>query len=254
MKGAIIGGTGVYGITKHIESKELRTPYGVVEVEIANVDGKEVVFLPRHGKHHQTPPHQINYHGNMYALSMLGVTHILATCAVGSMNPDFMPGDIIVVNDFIDMTQGRSQTFYENNNGVAHVDMSDPYCKTLRENIYDYFRHEGVIIKGEGVYVCTEGPRFETASEIRMYRMMGSDIVGMTNVPEVVLAKELGMCYAAVGIVTNWCTGMKDTIVGHEIEAIMANNKQAITESYLKILTGHLTQEDCKCNDALIKL
>jgi len=250
---AIIGGTGVYSMNADGYSMMVETEYGNVEVDILCYMGEEIVFLPRHGKGHSTPPHLINYRANMKALEKLNVKYIYATAAVGSCNEKFEPGDIVIIKDFIDFTRQRPLTFHEGGeNPVIHVDMSDPYCGYLRTKFYEAAEKEGVNIKGEAVYVTTEGPRFETAAEIRMYKMLGADVVGMTSVPEVVLAKELSMCYASVGIITNWCTGMGS--INHDIKNIVEENKEKVTKIFLKVFEEPLTQDYCKCKDSIIKL
>lgn len=256
MKKAIIGGTGVYNVGEESYSKVVQTKYGEVEVDIVKIDGEEIVFLARHGKGHSTPPHLINYRANMKALEELGVKYIYATVAVGSCNESYAPGDVVVVKNFIDFTKVRPITFYEGGEeGVKHTDMSDPYCKSLRSKFYDIAKDKAIDIKGDAVYICTEGPRFETEYEIKMYKQLGGDVVGMTNVPEVVLAKELGMCYAAVGIITNWCTGINgEEIALHDIQGALAGNKEKITQGFIDIFRIDLNQQNCSCNNAIIEL
>jgi len=257
MDKAIIGGTGVYDIGKGSRSTRIETEYGSAEVDIVNIEGEDIIFLARHGKGHSTPPHRINFRANMAALKQLGVKYIYATAAVGSCNDNYGPGDIVVLKDFIDMTKIRPLTFYEGQEGkVRHTDMSDPYCGNLRRRFMDASKELNINIKGgDAVYICTEGPRFETASEIKVYKMLGGDVVGMTNVPEVILAKELGMCYAAVGIITNWCTGMKcEGITLHDIQGSLADNREKLTRAFLRVFQGGLDQENCKCKEAIIEL
>lgn len=256
MEKAIIGGTGVYGVSENGYSKTLKTKYGDAYVDIVEINGEEIAFLARHGKGHSVPPHLINYRANMKGLEELGVKYIYSTAAVGSCNEKFVPGDVVVINDFLDFTKVRPITFYEGGEaGVVHTDMSQPYCRNLINKFYDAARDFNIGIKGEGVYVCTEGPRFETKQEIKMYKHLGGDVVGMTNVPEVVLAKELGMCYATVGIITNWCTGIgSEDIELHDIQGAMARNKENITNAFIKILSGSLDQEGCRCRDSRIRL
>jgi len=253
---AIIGGTGVYGIAENVMSKEIDTEYGKAYVDIIKINGEEIVFLARHGKEHSVPPHLINYRANIKALEKLGVKYIYATAAVGSCNPRFNVGDVIVIKDFLDFTKSRVSTFYEGGkSGVVHTDMSDPYCINLRKRFYEEAQKVGLNIKGDGVYVCTEGPRFESAAEIKYYKMIGGDVVGMTNVPEVVLAKELGMCYSAVGIVTNLCTGIEENaMVLHNIQNAVGNNKEKIMNVFLNVLKEELDQEHCRCNKSTMIL
>lgn len=255
MKKAIIGGTGVYDIGEGSYSKSVETKYGKVEVDIVNINGEEIVFLARHGKEHSTPPHLINYRANMKALEQLGIKYVYATAAVGSCNDNYAPGDVVVIKNFIDFTKSRPLTFFEGKDEpVKHTDMGDPYCRNLRNKFHELAKAEGIDIKGEAVYVCTEGPRFETEYEIKMYRVLGGDVVGMTNVPEVVLAKELGMCYATVGIITNWCTGVKGEITLHDIQGTLSANKEKISKTFIRIFSGELGQHHCNCRNAIIEL
>lgn len=210
--------------------------------------------MPRHGKEHSKPPHLINYKANMMGLKRLGVTHILATCAVGSCNENYAPGDIVCITDFLDFTRNRDHSFHDGADGVKHTDMSDPYCSNLRNYIKLKALDLDIKIAEEAVYVCTEGPRFETASEIRFYKRIGGDVVGMTNVPEVVLAKELGMCYAACGIVSNWCTGVKGEISVHDIQGAIGSNKEKLTNLFVSIFRKGLTQDRCQCLAAIMNL
>lgn len=257
MRKAIIGGTGVYDVEGKNRQETVLTEYGTVTVDIQSYKGQEIVFLARHGKSHSLPPHLINFRANMMALKKLDVTHVYATCAVGSCNREFTPGDIVVMRDFMDFTKSRPLTFYEGVGGVKHTDMSEPYCHNLVERFYQESIQKNLKIRGNAVYVCTEGPRFETAAEIDFYHRNKGDVVGMTNVPEVVLAKELGMCYSAIGIVTNWCTGFsKDEEIGYEqIMKALEKNKKCITQCALDILSDPtLSQESCRCKHAVMSL
>lgn len=191
----------------------------------------------------------------MKALEQLGVKYIYATAAVGSCNESYAPGDVVVVKNFIDFTKQRPITFFEGGDeSVKHTDMGDPYCKNLRDKFYEAAKVESIDLKGDAVYICTEGPRFETEYEIKMYKTIGGDVVGMTNVPEVVLAKELGMCYAAVGIITNWCTGVKGDITLHDIQGTLSANKEMISKAFLEVFSKNLNQEHCNCKNAIIEL
>lgn len=251
MKYGIIGGTGIYNLKKISEEKTISTPFGDINITVVKSGLDEIVFLPRHGKEHKMPPHKVNYRGNIWALKEYGVEKILAIAAVGSLKEEIAIGDMIVINDFIDFTKNRIGTFFEGNNGkVAHVSMIDPYCKGLRKKLKD----KGLV--REGIYVCTEGPRFETAAEIRFYASIGGDVVGMTNVPEVVLAKELGLCYACVGIVTNMCTGLvKKETSTKEILDTVEKAKEKITEIFVEIISEDKGEkEECNCSNSLVGL
>ena len=208
MRYGIIGGTGVYqpGDLPGATIERVHTPYGDVEVTVGTYEGKEVAFLPRHGKGHSVPPHRVNYRANIWALKELGVTTVLATAAVGSLNRLFRPGDLVVIDDVIDWTKGRPSTFFEQG-PVVHIDFSDPYCGRVRKGLVEVAHDLGLRLHHGGVYVCAEGPRFESKAEIALFARLGGDVVGMTSMPEAALAKEAEMCYATVCMVTNWARG-----------------------------------------------
>lgn len=258
MKYAIIGGTGVYSLAGNIREVSIETPYGKIEFSVMEKDDKEIIFLPRHGKNHDKPPHLVNYLGNMWALKEYGVEFIFATVAVGSTRDDIVPGDLVLLRDFIDFTKSRPMTYYDGSTGVVHVSMAEPYCSMLCNKILKSETDCNSIkeIKDDIVYVCTEGPRFETAAEISFYKQIGGDVVGMTNVPEVVLAKELSMCYCAVGVVTNMCTGLTGLeATGSEILSIVKDRKEELTSLFLDIiLSGDLKTDACGCRSALIRV
>ena len=254
MQTAIIGGTGVYGMDGAGQLQVVETPYGNVEVNIVGIRDKKIAFLARHGTKHGVPPHRLNYRANIWALHKLGIKYIYATGAVGSCNQNYRPGDIVVLKDFIDFTKMRPATFYDGQEGVIHTAMSDPYCRHLREVFSKAAGEMGIRVAGEVTYVCTEGPRFETAAEIKMFQVLGGDVVGMTNVPEVTLAKELKMCYAAVGIVTNWCTGLGDEPDHEKILQMVEMNKTSLTGLFVRIFRDReMTQEKCTCSQAVMQ-
>ncbi len=253
---AIIGGTGVYDSGASSFHKTVETEYGEVEVDIAEVKNNSIAFLARHGKEHGTLPHRINYRANLKALQKLGVQQIFATAAVGSLNPDYPTGSLVVLSDFLDMTKQRPLTFFEGGSeGAKHVNMDDPYCANLRKHLLEAAKRHDVQFKGNAVYICTEGPRFETEAEIKMMREWGADVVGMTSVPEVVLAKELGLCYASVGFVVNMATGMESGPIQLEsIGEMLARNKEKVNLMFLDIFTKTLDQQNCRCLDSIVNL
>ncbi len=214
MPAAIITGTLMYDIPDMtLTEKTIDTPYGETLVYDVKGAGTEVFFLPRHGLKHDTPPHKINYRANIKALEILGVKRVIAVNAVGSINKEVAPLNLVVLSDYLDFTSGRELSFFDGgDNGVEHVDMSTPYCPYLREQILVLAPNYNIRIHPQGVYVCTNGPRLETPAEIRMYEKLGGDVVGMTGLPEVVLAKELDLCYASVSFSINWAAGFRDKI------------------------------------------
>lgn len=203
----------------------METPYGPVELVVGKLANREIVFMNRHGRGHATPPHLVNYRANIWAICELGVRKVLATAAVGSLSPDFGLGELVLLDQFLDFTKSRPQTFYEGGQkGVLHVDMTEPYCSAVRQVILEASEYLGLPVKNGACYVCTEGPRFETPAEIRMFQRLGADLVGMTSVPEVVLARELGMCYASIGMVTNEAAGISAHPITHA--EVMASMKE----------------------------
>lgn len=255
MSVAIIGGTGIYSLGGEGREESVETPYGRVSITRFLWEGREILFLPRHGGSHGVPPHQVNYRANLKALEALGAEAVLATVAVGSMRPDLRPGELVLLGDFLDFTRSRVQTFHEGEAGVAHVSMAEPYCPRLRKSLKVEAARMGLELRPEAVYVCTEGPRFETAAEIRFFQGIGGDVVGMTNVPEVVLAKELGLCYAAVGIVTNMATGMESVEAsGGEILQAAEDRRVRIGELFGRVFASLGSESGCDCRNALLRL
>lgn len=252
---AIIGGTGVYDPTllDEVTEEMVSTSYGSVKVNCGVYQGKNVAFLSRHGAGHSVPPHLVNYRANIAALKELGVRSILATAAVGSLNPLMKPGDFVFVDQFLDFTKGRRQTFFEGGpEGVVHVDLTEPYCSELRELLLKAARAQGLSAYGGGVYVCTEGPRFETPAEIKMLQRLGGDLVGMTGVPEVVLAREAEMCYASVAMVTNFAAGIAAYRLSHrEVVDMMRVQGENIRQLFAQVISWIDEKRECYCHRAV---
>jgi 5'-methylthioadenosine phosphorylase len=255
---AIIGGTGVYdpALLEEAERHTIETPYGPAELTLGTYAGKRVAFMPRHSYKHSVAPHKINYRANIRALKQIGVHTVLATAAVGSLKVELAPGDLVLVDDFIDMTKSRPQTFYEGApEGVVHIDLSDAYCGRIREHLKNTADEIGIPVKNGGVYVCTEGPRFETPAEIRLYASWGGDVVGMTSCPEVILAKESEMCYATVAMITNYCAGIsKHPLTHQEVIDAMKENVQKIRELFFNAIKRGTGERTCACPHALAEL
>ncbi|MCR4442357.1 MAG: S-methyl-5'-thioadenosine phosphorylase [Peptococcaceae bacterium] len=248
---AVIGGTGVYRadmLEKTMEI-EVETSYGRVNLLKGSLKGREIAFLARHGKGHTVPPHLIDYRANICALKNLGVKRIIATAAVGSLNENMKPLDFVIVDQFLDFTKGRKFTFYEGGEkGVLHVDMTEPYCREAGSFIYDQAKALDLPVHLGGCYVATEGPRFETPAEIRMFKLLGGDVVGMTGVPEVVLAREAGMCYAAIAMVTNFAAGISPAALSHGevVEAVKKINSN-ISRLIMSVLESIPLDTGCRC-------
>lgn len=245
----IIGGTGIYEIVSlgdEIDTKVIKTPYGKSpEVSIFKLHDKDVAFMPRHAKGHSNPPHMVNYRANVFALKELGVERIIATNAVGSLEKSVKPGDFMVPHDFIDFTKLRPGTFYDSR--TVHVDVTEPYCNYMRKVISS----SGDVIEN-GVYVCTEGPRFETPAEIQMFKLMGGTVVGMTGIPEAVLARELEMCYASICTVSNYAASISpNNLTIDEVFEIMEKKKHDLVSLMDTTISNMAEERVCNCKVAL---
>lgn len=229
----IIAGSGIDEnlFTRGFRIVRVKTKYGMVLVKEGLIEGKNVVFLNRHGPKY-CPPHQINFRGNIQALRQRGVEKIVATAAVGSMNPKIKPGDFLLLSDFIDFTRGRIEFF----DPKSFTDVSFPYDEGLRRLIQEAAVKLKLKIHPSAVYVCTEGPRFESRAEIKMYRKLGADVVGMTQVPEVVLAREVNIPYSALAIVTNYAAGLQERVSGEEVITMMREKNRTAAQILLKAI------------------
>lgn len=253
VKIAVIGGTGFEKLLRDARQLRLGTPYGMAPpLSIGRIDGKNVIFLPRHGPNHSVPPHRINYKANVYALHEMGAERILATNAVGAINRDFKPGDIVIPHDFVDFTKLRSTTFYDEA-PVTHIDVSQPYCPEIRKLLIETARKLGLRVWDKAVLVCTEGPRYETPAEIEILRRLGCDIVGMTGIPEVVLARELEMCYATICYVSNMAAGIQERLTTLEVSKVSKQIMPKIEQVLIAAVKALplKRRNNCPCASAL---
>jgi 5'-methylthioadenosine phosphorylase len=227
----IIAGTGFYRIDAlgGAETTIVHTDFGDARVVAGDWHGRRTVFCTRHGVDHSVPPHQVNYRANVKALDDLGVSEILAVNVVGGIGLD--AGQLVVVDDFVDWTKGRASTFFDGSTseGVVHVDMGEPYDARLRAVWIEAAAEQAVPVVPHGVYGCFEGPRFETKAEIRMAAAAGVTVVGMTGVPEVVLANELDIPYAALCIVANPAAGLGEIpITVEDVQRVVADGATSV--------------------------
>lgn len=231
----IIGGTGFETPFENAEEKMMHTPYG--DAKIFFPKDKPYVFVSRHGADHTIPPHKVPYRANIWALKELGVTEVYGISAVGSLKKEYGPDTVVLSEDFLDFTKTRANTFYDgDHNEAKHIAMDTPYDPILNEEFEEAF---GKTLP-RGVYVSTEGPRFESRAEINFYASIGGDVVGMTNVPEVVLARELGLHYANINHVVNYCTG-----VSNEMIIIKSKNvRHRIIDAIDEVFTSHRTPRE----------
>jgi 5'-methylthioinosine phosphorylase len=226
---AIIGGTGLTSLDglNITEKKTLTTPFGTPssELVIGEFQDKPVIFLPRHGQQHSIPPHKINYRANIWALHSLGVSKIVAVAAVGGIRQDMAPGVLAVPDQIIDYTYGREHSFFSDDfSSDKHIDFTFPYDETLRQQILQAAKAGDVSIVNDGTYGSVQGPRLETAAEIKRMAQDGCSLVGMTGMPEASLARELDMDYATIALSANWAAGLSDSVITMaEIEQTVAD-------------------------------
>lgn len=258
VKIGIIGGTGVYqlpGVTD-IRKEVIETEYGKVTVNIGLLGGKKVAFLTRHGEKHSVSPGQINYRANIRAMQMLGVKQIFTTACSGSMNPEFPAGSFVLLDQVLDFSKNRKDSFF-NNDGtkdkkIAHVDMTEPYCARLKKVVMEAGRELGIPVLSGATYCCVEGPRFETLAEIKMFQMLGGDLVAHTQYPEVALAREAEICYAAIAVIANMAAGMEEEHVSAtELQKNMTQLFGQVQKLLAKSVEMVNEEEDCWCKHAL---
>jgi 5'-methylthioadenosine phosphorylase len=223
------------------------TPYGPSPtIIIGDLGGKNVAFLQRNETKHMHPPHNINYRANIWALYTLGVERVLVTDVVGAINLKYNLGDLVVPLDFIDLTKSRDHTFYDDS-PVTHIDVSVPYCPDLSANLLKAAGETTTRVWHNAVYLCVEGPRYETPAETRMFRRLGCDIVGMTGIPELVLARELEMCYTSLCLVTNMASGLQDRISAELISEASRKNQNILQDVLTKTVKYTSWKRSCSC-------
>lgn len=238
---AIIGGSGLYALMddfKVVHREIMQTPYGepsgpVVQGEIY---GQSLTFIARHGYTHRIPPHKINYRANIWMLKKLGIESIIAVNAVGGINKDLAPRQLSIPDQIIDYTYGREFTFFEQNlSEVVHIDFSYPYTQSLRQQLISAAKQADIAVLKQGTYGCTQGPRLETAAEIKRLAQDGCDMVGMTAMPEASLAREQGIDYAAIAVSANWAAGIEPQEI--DMQEIIAHLNSGMADVKLLIST-----------------
>ena len=247
----VIGGSGLYSLLDDAEQVKVSTPYGdpSAAVTVGRIGETDLAFLPRHGTAHEYPPHRINYRANLWALRSLGVRDVLAPCAVGSLDPTLERGGFVVPDQILDRTSGRERTYYD---AAVHIGFADPYCPRGRKTVLAEGNQLGLHPADGGALVVIDGPRFSTRAESRWFAAAGGRIIGMTGMPEAILARELALCYTAIGLVTDHDAG---------IEAGSGVSQQQVLDTFaaglddlrrlLAATAGAIGDEDCSCRHAL---
>lgn len=250
IKVGIIGGSGMDDprLMKNIKEKKVKTPYGSTSspLTLGRIDGVDTVILARHGKRHSIYPTGVNFRANIYALKNEGCTHILATTAVGSLKEKIKPGDLVFLDQFIDFTKHRPLTFHDEK--VIHTSMSEPFCRTLRSLLTDSAKELKLGHHKKGTVITIEGPRFSTKAESHMFRAWGAHVINMSTVPEVILARELGICYQTIAMSTDydcWKEG-EEPVTWEMILSIMKKNAENVKKLLLKTITK-IKNTQCEC-------
>jgi len=251
----VFGGSGFYKFLDNVREIEVTTPYGnpSAPIAIAEVWGKKVAFLPRHGKKHELPPHMINYRANLWAFKSIGVTRVIGPCAAGSLNAKVKPGEFVVCDQLVDRTNGRKDTFYDGPD-TTHVSTADPYCAELRRLAFDAAKKVGVVPHPKGTMVVVQGPRFSTRAESAWYSKAGWQVINMTGYPEAVLARELEMCYANISLITDYDVGVEGIppVSNEEVVRVFTANNAKL-RALLERLIPSIPEkrEQCTCATAL---
>jgi 5'-methylthioadenosine phosphorylase len=259
----VIGGTGFYAFLENTEQITVATPYGApsAPVTIGVVGDREVAFLPRHGVAHEYPPHRVNYRANMWALHSFGVRRIIGPCAVGSLQPGIAPGDFVILDQLVDRTWGRGDTYWDGP-VVSHVSFADPYCPSLGPVVAAAGGGlAGLTLHQGGTVVVIQGPRFSTRAESRWFRAAGWQVVNMTQYPEAYLARELGMCYCGLALITDYDTGLEGVEdiapvtmaqVLATLEANVARTRELLFAAIPGIPLGDAAGSECRCQEGRV--
>lgn len=253
----VYGGSGFYEFLGDVEEIKVETPYGPTSdlVSLATVDGKRVAFLPRHGRRHSYPPHTIPYKANAYAMRELGVSRIIGPAAVGSLQAHIKPGDFVICDQFVDRTSGRPDTFFDGPVAV-HIAGANPYCRELSGLAVEVCRAQGITVYEKGTCVVIQGPRFSTAAESMWYSSMGWEVINMTQHPEVILARELGMCYVNISLVTDYDAGFVgvpgvEPVTADEVVRVLSLNCERVRSVILGMIEKMSIGECDECKQAL---
>jgi 5'-methylthioadenosine phosphorylase len=253
----IFGGSGFYEWFNAADEIEIATPYGPpsASIALAEVGGRSVAFLPRHGPNHEVSAPFVNYRANVWAMHELGAKRIIGPSAVGSLKPDLHPGDMVICDQFFDRTTGRADTYYPGPD-VVHVSAADPYCPELRELSSRIAEQQSLRFQPSGTVVVVQGPRFSTRAESRWFSRMGWDVVGMTQYPEVILARELEICYLNLSLVTDYDVGLDEApevaaVQAHDVMRVLAENISRVRDLLATLIPIIPSTPSCNCQRSL---
>ena len=250
----IFGGTGIYdsGLLEDAKEITLDTPYGKTSdsITVGTFQGRNIAFLPRHGKKHSIPPHMINFRANIWAFKELGVKRIIAPSAVGSLKEEIKPSHFALPSQFLDFTKSREGSFSKDGK-VIHISVANPFCPELQNVVVKLATEQNVTIHKDCTYVCIEGPRFSTKAESKFFRSAGADIIGMTLVPECQLAREAQMCYVSISTVTDYDVWAEKSVTAKEVIENLSKNVEKIKKMLIKLIDEIPHQRGCSCDKAL---
>ena len=254
----VFGGSGFYSFFEGATQLALTTPYGKpsAKVTLSNIGRRSVAFLPRHGVHHEHPPHVVPYRANVYAFKRLGVTRVIAPNAVGSLKPGLRPGDLVICDQFVNFTSGRKDTFYDGPR-TMHVGAADPYCPEMRRIALESAKALGLRVHENGTVVVVQGPRFSTRAESRFFRNQGWDVINMTQYPEVILAREMELCYLNISLVTDYDVGLEGDpdakpVSHQEVIGVFNREMGNLRNLIVEIVKSLPKTRGCDCDSALL--
>ncbi len=253
----IFGGSGFYSLLEGVKEIAVETPYGAPsdKIAIAEIAGKRVAFLPRHGKQHQHPPHMINYRANLWAMKEIGVKQIIGPCAAGSLQPHIKPGEFVVVDQFVNRTWGRKDTFFDGPI-TRHLSPAEPYCPRMRKIAVASAKKLGITVHETGTVVVIQGPRFSTKAESREFSKNGWEVINMTQYPEGWLARELGICYVNIALITDYDVGLEGNpeikpVTHEEVLRVFNSNNDKLRNLLFAMIEGLTDNEECSCGEHL---
>ncbi len=250
----VFGGSGFYSLLEDAEVVEVVTPYGDPSAPpiVGSIGPYRVAFIPRHGLHHQFPPHAINYRANLWAMKELGVERIVGPCAAGSLRADVQLGDFVVCDQLVDRTRSRPHTFYDGP-VATHISSADPYCATMRRVIIETANALEITTHDAGTMVVIEGPRFSTRAESRWFASEGWDTINMTGYPEALLARELEICYANISLITDFDVGVEGapTVTHEDVIRVFGQNNEKLRTLLFSLIPELPSERDCECATAL---
>jgi 5'-methylthioadenosine phosphorylase len=253
----VFGGSGFYSFLKGAQLVTVRTPYGSPsgKVALSKAHGRNVAFIPRHGVHHEYPPHRVPYRANIMAFKLLGARRIIAPNAVGSLKPEIKPGDLVFCDQFVNFATGREDTFYDGPE-TTHVGMAEPYCPQMRDIAIESAEKLGLACHKQGTVVVIQGPRFSTTAESRFFNRQGWDVINMTQYPEVVLAREQELCYLNISLATDYDAGLEGNpnvkpVSHEEVIRVFNSRMESLRNLILEVVKALPEKRSCDCGSAL---